>query len=136
MRSGVSVEAEHETVVMTPLTKENRMTSHEESLYRQLKEAKKEIEQQAGVIDMLKEAQINYQLGGKVLNTSDRPIERIVSANYKDHMQQALHEAGSLYASTKEGSPLYHGLQSIAQSSIAITMLLDELASLLIDKEN
>ena len=109
------------------------MINHAEMIWNELQEAKIEIKRQREVIDMLKEAQVNSQIGN---NLSGSPMERISSGDYRKHLSQAVLEGKRLYASTKEGTTEYHGLQSIAQSNITIAILLEDITTFLIDQEN
>lgn len=96
-----------------------------EELWNELQAAKKEVEQQNKVIEMLKLSQ-QLTMSSSQEKKATTPLDRIMSHKYDDHMQQAVIEAKALYNVTLEGSPLYHGLQSIAQSQIAIVLLLEQ----------
>jgi len=96
-----------------------------EELWNELQAAKKEVEQQNKVIEMLKESQ-QFIMSSSQEKKATTPLDRIMSNEYDEHLQQAIVEARALYNVTIEGSPVYHGLQSIAQSQIAIILLLEQ----------
>ncbi len=104
---------------------ETKRYRHWDKVWNDLQDAKKEIEQQNKVIEMLKESQ-QFIMSSSQEKKATTPLDRIMSHEYGEHLQQAVIEAKALYNVTVEGSPVYHGLQSIAQSQIAIVLLLEQ----------